>query len=193
MHGSSHFLKRPLSASHVEISEQSRMPLLHLALSDRAAPSLEACVVPGGASLAPQSWACALQLPALRLPWLILSPVPGRHFCGLFPLVSQGLEEGWWGPLGRAHRSPTLGAFCKPVRRELEPSPEQAAPVPPLCARIGRLSPADLPASGDMWKVRDKNGFCRGRGSALVQKGRKYLCGIFSPALHPKNTETLCL
>lgn len=69
------------------------------------------------------------------------------------------------------------------LRGSPSPAPNRLLLLPPLSAGIGRLFPADLPARGEMWKVRDKNVFYRVRGSFLVQKGRKYLCGIlfFSP------------
>lgn len=110
--------------------------------------------------------------------------------------ISQGLQEGCWGPLGTAHQSPTFGSICKLLSEGVRVRPQTGCSCYHHCLQIGLLFPADLPVSGKMRKVRDKTGFYGARGSFLVQKGRKYLCGIlffFPPSSSKKYKETLCL
>lgn len=134
---------------------------------------------------------------ALQLPGLILSQVPREALLWQIPFGFKGPRGGASGLLGVAPQSPMLGATCQPLAEGARARPRTGCswPPTPIVCGIGRLFPADLPASGEMWKVRDKNGLYRVRGSFLVQKGRKYLCGILFPP-HPsskKYKEALCL
>lgn len=190
---------------HMETSEQFLISLPHLAFSGSVGSFLKPAwsdvkppllcrdkwsFVRSQGLGRPVFWLC------ISLGWSFLKS-PGSHFCGRFHLVSQGLQAGWWGPLGRAHQSPTLGAICKLLLEGAQAQPRTGCPCsPPIVCRIGRLSPADLPASGEMWKVRDKNGFYRGRGKLSCTERKEIPLWdfiFFPPSSSKKYKETLCL
>lgn len=146
--------------------------------------------VPRAGLCPPLSWLCS------NFAGAILKS-PGSHFCGRFHLVSQGLEEGPWGPLGTAPHSPTFGAIYKLLRRERAPSPERVAVTPPphclrgsgafpqlTCLRVARCE-----------KLETKMVSPDGGGAFLYRKEGNTSVGFyfFLPPLHPKNTKRLCL
>lgn len=120
---------------------------------------------------------------ALRLPRLILSQVPLEPLLWQIPFGLTGPRGGavgatWQGPPIphiRSNLQTALGGSSSPARTGCSCSP-------PHCLREWGA----FPQLTCLWverceKLRDKNGFYRRRGSFLVQKGRKYLCGILFP------------
>lgn len=60
-------------------------------------------------------------------------------------------RRGPWGPLGRAHQSPTFGAIYKPLSEGVRARPRIGCSCYQHCLqRSGAFPPADLPASGEM-------------------------------------------
>lgn len=199
------FLKRSFSAS----SHGSSRSMPHSSarrVFRRQECSLEARAVrrPASAAVRTQAFVCSPRRPVSSA-FLALQQLRWSHSqVPREPLLWQ-IPFGFTRPRGGAVGAAWHGPPLSHVRSNLQTAQEGASAQPwagrcyappPLSAGIGRLSPADLPASGEMWKVRDKNGLSRRRGSFLVQKGRKYLCGIlfFSPPSSSKKyKETLSL
>ena len=89
---------------------------------------------------------------ALQFPGLILSQVPREALLWQIPFGFKGPRGGAAGLLGVAPQSPMLGATCVPAALggSASPAPNRLLLFPPIVCGIGRLFPADLPASGEM-------------------------------------------
>lgn len=133
------------------------------------------------------------QLCAPTHPRLIPSQAPWRP---LLWQISQGLQEGCWGPLGTAHQSPTFsGQFANCSRREPESSPEQAAPVTTIVYRSVFFSQLTCLWVGRWGKLETKLVSTERGGAFLYRKEGNTSVGFyfFPPSSSKKYKETLCL
>lgn len=139
--------------------------------------------------------ALVLQLTSFAASLLIPSQVPQEPLLWQIPF---GFTGPWGGLLGANWHSPPIshvqGNLQTALRGSPSPAPNRLLLLPPLSDASSPF-PADLPESGEMWKVKDKTGFYRARGAFLYRKEGNTSVGFyfFSPSSSKKYKGTLCL
>lgn len=195
MHGSSHLLKRPCSASS------------HGNFRTVPQASAASCIFRQGCFISgsprgprwspPQSTETSgclsgqgLCPPVTGYQAPLADPFSSPREALLWP-IPFGLTGPRGGVVGAAWQGPPISHIRSILQTgpggSSSPAPGQAAPVPPLCAGIGRLSPVDLPASGDMWKVKRQKWFLQREGERSCTERKEIpLWDFFPPSSSSK-------